>query len=370
MKARNIIILSALLVFVFCLFLSPSATAAQEKEKEDKTKGQIIIPKEVKVILQEGLAQHQSRLDIPFAFIKHLYLPAQLNMHSIFLFKMKNVDLGFAPQAFDVIEQKTTEEKTEEKKTETPPASETETPPALLQANLNVFLQFYRLEEREPVEVIKEVYIPVKLQVERTSYDPEKEEIYTTAYPLPPGDYLLAMALTSPDIKKIGTQYYEFSLPDSSLYTETMETTPLFFIKSYKQMSAPETTAEVHKDFFTYSIRQIEPKIDNVFPQGEDLDIFFYIYGIQPNEENQFDIGVNYEVSQEEENIIRFEPITYPSPLVSQPLPMKRTFRITSEEGEKSERRDLDPGQYTLSIKIKDNISGKSLDKKIDFEIK
>jgi len=49
---------------------------------------------------------------------------------------------------------------------------------------------------------------------------------------------------------------------------------------------------------------------------------------------------------------------------------MKRTFVIKSEEGEKKERKNLDPGQYTLSIKIKDNVTGISLEKNIDFEIK
>jgi hypothetical protein len=373
MKVKIFITPFVLLVFALCLLLSPGPVSAQEKKKETQAeiKEQIIIPNEVKVALQEGLAQRQGRLDIPFSFIKHLYLPAQLNMHSVFFFKMKNVDLGFVPQAFALVEQKTEEETAaeEEEKKETPPASETKAPPVLLQANLNVFFQFHRLEEKAPVEVFKEVYIPVKLQVESTSYDPEKEEIYSTAYPLPPGDYLLAMAVTSLDLQKIGTRYYEFSLPDMSAFTDKLEITPLFSVKNFIQIDAPETTAEVHKNYFTYSVLQIEPKIDNIFSQGESLDVLFYVFGAQPNEEGQWDIAVNYEVFKGEERIIRFEDISYPSPLISQPLPMKRTFVIKSEEGEKKERKDLDPGQYTLSIEIKDNVTGKSLDKKFDFEI-
>lgn len=372
MKLKIFITLFVLLVFTFFLFLSPSPVTAQEKKKEAQAEEQIRIPKEVKVVLQEGLAQRQSRLDLPFTFIKHLYLPAQVNLHSVFFFKMKNVDLGFVPQAFAVVEQKTEEEAAteEEEKKEAPPASETEAPPVLLQASLNVFLQFYRLEEKKPLEAFKEVYIPIKLQVESTSYDPEKEEIYSTSYPLPPGDYLLAMAVTSLDLQKIGTCYYEFSLPDMNTFTDKLEITPLFSVKNFSQMDAPETTAEVHKNFFTYSVLQIEPKIENVFSQGESLDVLFYVFGAQPNEEGNWDIAVNYEVFKGEERVIRFEDISYPSPLISQPLPMKKTFVIKSEEGEKKERKDLDPGQYTLSIEIKDNVTGKALDKKYDFEIK
>ncbi len=371
MKGKKFMIPAILLMLFFSLVLSPSTISAQEEEKQKKEAEaieKIRIPKEVKDVLQEGLAERQSRLDIPFSLIKHLYLPAQENMHSIFLFKMKNVDLGFVPQVITPVEQEA--EKTEEEKKETPPPTDTETPPLLLQANLNVFLQFYRLEEKEPVEVIREVYIPVKVQVESSAYDPDKEEIYTTAYPLPPGDYLLAMAVTSLDLQKIGTNYYEFSLPDASLFTDKLDTTPIFFVNEITQMLTPETTAEVHQGFFTYSILKIIPKVENVFLQGENLDIFFYILGAQPNEEAKWDIPANYEVSHEGKKVIRFEAITYSAPLVSQPLPMKRTFRITSEEGEKTERKDLDPGKYALSIEIKDSISGKSITKKVDFEVK
>lgn len=372
MKARNFTTLFVLLVFVLCLTLSPHIATAQEEKKEEQetqVEEKIIIPQPVKLALQEGLPQRQGRQDIPFSLINHFYLPARENFHSVFLFKMKNVDLGFAPQPSELVEEKTEEEKIEEEeKEETPATPEAEALPVQLLARLHVFFQFHLLKEKEPVEIFKEVYIPFNSQVESTSYDPEKEEIYSMGYPLPPGDYLLSMAISSHGLQKIGTYYFEFSLPDTKLFVDELETTPLFFVKNFKEMDAPETMAEIHQGFFTYSILQIEPKIENVFSQGENLDILFFIFGPQPDEEGKCDIGVNYEVLKEEERVIRFEAITYPTPLVSQPLPMKRTY--LTEEGEKKERKDLDPGIYTLSMKIKDNISGKSLTKNIDFEIK
>jgi hypothetical protein len=49
---------------------------------------------------------------------------------------------------------------------------------------------------------------------------------------------------------------------------------------------------------------------------------------------------------------------------------MKRTVTIKSKDEEKQEKKDLEPGTYTFSLKIKDNVTGKTLDKSIDFEIK
>jgi hypothetical protein len=380
MKTKNIIISVFILGFVFTSVLSPSIDFAQEEQVEkEKPEEKIMIPPEVKLVLTQGLAQRQGRQDIPFLIIKHLYLPAKENMHSIFLFRMKNASLGFAPQAFALVEKKPEEEtdvkKEEKEKEETEeetaqPVVQAEPPPTRLRANLNVFLQFHRLEKKEPVEVLKEVYIPLDLQAESTSYDPEKEEVYSTAYPLPPGDYMMAMAITSIDLLKIGTLYYEFSLPDVRSFTENLETTPIFFAQEIKRMTSPELTAEVHKDFFTFSVLQIEPKIENVFSTGEGLDIFYFIFGTQPNEEGNYNIEANYEVLKEEESVIRFQSQAYNFPLVSQVLPMKTRVIIKSEGEEKREDKDLEPGIYTFSLKIKDNVTGKSLDKSIDFEIK
>lgn len=380
MKTKNLIISVFILGFVFTLALSPSIDFAQEEKIEkEKTDEKFTIPPEVKLVLVQGLTQRQGRQDIPFLIIKHLYLPAQENIHSIFLFKMKNASLRFASQAFALVEKKPEEEKTvkkEEKEKEdtaeeeTPPAAQTGTPPIRLRANLNVFLQFHRLEKKEPVEVFKEVYIPLDLQAESTSYDPEKEEVYSIAYPLPPGDYMMAMAITSIDLQKIGTLYYEFSLPDVRSFTENLATTPIFFAQEIKRMASPELTAEVHKDFFTFSVLQVEPKIENVFSPGENLDVFYYIFGAQPNEEGNYDIEVNYEVLKEEEKVIRFESTAYNFPFISQLLPMKRAVTIKSKDEEKQEKKYLEPGTYTFSLKIKDNVTGKTLDKSIDFEIK
>jgi len=365
MKPRNFIIPVAIFGFMFSLVFSPySAVAKIKMQGAQQAEEKLIIPDEVKSALQQGMATRLGRQDIPFSLIKHLFLPARENIHSVFLFKIKNQDIGFAPIGLPPAEEK------EEEKAEAPPETETKTPAGPMQASLEVFLQIHQLKKKEPAGIFKEIYIPVNLQVEGTDFDPEKEEMYSSAYPLPPGDYLLAMAVASLDLQRIGTLYYEFTLPALTAGAKEFGTTPIFFVKELKRMPSPETTAEIHKNFFTYSVIQVEPKIENVFAHKENLDIFFFIYGTQPKSDGKFDIVVTYEVLKGEEKAIRFETISYGSPLISQPLPMKQTLVIKSEEGEKKETKYLEPGSYTLSINVKDNASGKSLSKNIDIEIK
>lgn len=356
-KAYTCAILFAGLILSFVL--APCLAAQEEQEK--KQSEAVYIPKEVNEIFQAGMDNREVRLDIPFTVFKHLYLPARENMHVVFFFKVKNSDLGFAP----LTPAGGTPEKTEEETAET--AQETAAPQ--LQSKAHCFLQFNQLDG----DFKKEIYIPVQLQADGSSYNPEEEGIYTTGYPLPSGKYLLSMAITSLELEKIGTQYFEFTIPDPATFTDTLETTPIFFAKQLNRMSSAEMKAEIHKDYFTYAVLQITPNLNGVFHQGDNLDIFFYVFGAQPNEANQFDIEANYSVMQEDEAIIKFSGTKYDAPIISQPLPLKKTVVIQTQEGdqvsEKKEQKDLEPGAYTLNIELKCNISGKTITKSIDFTV-
>jgi len=353
-KTYTCVILFAGLILSFVLAPCLVAQEGQEKKQSEA----VYIPKEVKDVLQAGMDNREARLDIPFTVFKHLYLPARENMHSIFFFKVKNSDLGFAPLA----PIGGTPEKTEGQ-----PAQETASPQ--LQSKAHCFLLFNQLDG----DLVKEIYIPVQLQADGSSYNPDEEGIYTTGYPLPSGKYLLSMAITSLELEKIGTQYLEFTIPDPAAFTDTLETTPIFFAKELNRMSSAEMKAEIHKDYFTYAVLQITPNLDSVFHQGDNLDIFFFIFGAQPNEANQFDIEANYSVMKDDEAIIKFAGTKYEAPIISQPLPLKKTVIIQTQEGdqvsEKKEQKDLDPGAYTLNIELKCNLSGKTATKSIDFTV-
>jgi hypothetical protein len=334
------------------------AFSALPSFSQEEQRTAVIIPPQVKTVFQEGMQSREARLDIPFQIIHTLYLPAAHNLHAVIVFKAKNADLGFAPPA--VVPQAEIQEEQ--------PA------PTNLVAQDYVFLQFNKFENEMVGELAKEVYIPMRIEEESASYDPEQEGTYTTGYPLPPGNYLLSMAVTSQDFQKIGTQYLEITLPDPLSFTETIDTTPIICAKDIKQVATPETTAEIHEDFFAYSILQIEPNIELTFAPQDNLDVFFFIFGTRADPQGQSDIDVHFEVYQGEELVINFANQKYTNPLVSQPLPMKKTVLVRTTKGtetsETTEQRNLEAGSYTLSITIKDNISTKTVKKTIDFEVR
>ncbi len=371
MNIKKFLSLGVLFGIIFSLSLSPGFAAPKAKKEKSAQEApqRIIIPPQIKSVFEEGMGTRQARPDIPFTIIENYYLPdfpARQNLHSIFLFKVKNADLGFSSLSPEPKKKKKEKEEQEEQIF----VSESADAPAMLEATCHVFLQFNRLENNAPADVVREIYIPIKLQAESASYEPDKEEIYSTRNLLPPGNYLLSMAIASAKLDKIGTQYFEFSLPNESSFTDKLGNTPIFLMKRVEQVDAPEMRASFHKDFFTYIIFQIEPNVEKIFSPGDNLEVFFFVFGAQPDESSKYNIEVAYEIRKGEEITVLYSPSNYVSPLIQQALPMQQTVIIKSEEGDKQETRDIEPGMYTLIIKITDKISGFSLEEKIDFEVR
>jgi hypothetical protein len=359
MKTRKRAILVLASGLILSLLLSPSLKAqGQEQVTKAKESKVVIIPAQVKKVFEEGMQTREVRSDIPFTVVRHLYFPAGQNFYTVILFKVKNADLGFAPLG----------EAPAKKKEEALSAFETEA--SKLQARSHLFMQFNKIENGVPGQVSQEVYVPINLQEDSSTYEPEKMEIYSAGYPLTSGQYLLSLAICSQKLEKIGTQYYEFSLLDLASLADRLETTPIFFVNNQEYMDSAERKPTLHKDSFTYSIMNIELNIDRVFALGESLGLFFYIFGAQPDENGKFNIEVSFDVLKEGEKAILFAPGQYDAPLIIQQLPLVKTVLVKSESGETTEKRNAEPGKYTLSLTITDKISGKSVNKSIDFEVR
>jgi hypothetical protein len=266
-------------------------------------------------------------------------MPAQLNnVHAVFLFKIKNADLAFLWKDTDSI-----------------PGEESQAAPQ--NPKLNVFLRIYNRENAKIKDIFKEIYIPYIIEQDREAFQHGEEHLYSISDPLPPGNYALALAFASNDLTKIGTAYVDFTLPKAENFYRKLDTTPLFFVQSMERLPAPETEIAVHQDYFRYSVLKVRPKEVNIFKAKDSLDIFYFIYGARPDKDRKFRIEVDYEIKKGTKVLRKYATQTYTSPFVSHPLPL-------TVEG-----ISLDPGEYTLGIKIKDNVSRLSVKKDIAFEV-
>ncbi|MBM3296499.1 MAG: hypothetical protein FJY83_02760 [Candidatus Aminicenantes bacterium] len=343
---------------LLALFLAASLGFAQAAQKKAKSEPRVFIPKEVKAVMEAGLLTKQARLDIPFAITGHLYLPAGTSFQNIFTLEAVNKDLGFAPPS------PTPAAQARDKAFEGPGQPE---PVTEMRAAFSLFVQFREISAGLPGQLVKEVYVPCTEVIPAAQYDPEKKEAYYVGYPLPAGKYIATLALTTNDLKTIGIQYLEFSTPDPAAFTDRIDTTPVFTAKSIERMEAPEDRTILHKDFFTYSILKIVPNINNVISPDENLDIFYFVFGARPDSEQKYGLETTFEVKKGEESVIKFAPAVMDSPLVSLPLPLKRSLVTQTEAGEKREDKNLEAGNYALMIKITDKNTGLSVTKNLNF---
>ena len=377
MKASRFAAAGLALVFALCLLTAfAQATPAQKQEPAKpapKQPQKEILPKEIKAIIQEGLATRQGRQDIPFTIFKTLDFPVPGGMQAVVLFKAKNADLGYGVPAAPAAGGRNQQA----------PAAPVA---GVLEARLAVALQFFQADESGVQKLAREAGFPATLQTDSAGYDPNKEEWYAVGYPVPYGKYTLALFLSpldpkknTPDLKKVGVAYTDLVLPGPETLQNSLDTTPLFFARTIEQMASYEARPVVHRGCFTYSILKITPNIENVVAAEDkgQIEVFFFVLGAKPKAETPGqtqpsgqpvnDLEVTYEVQKEDGSpAIKWQTQSYPSSLVDQALPLKRTLKT----GEKTEVKDLDPGKYNLVLKVTDKVSGQTLEKKAPFEVK
>lgn len=385
MKFPRIVVVGLVLVFAlsfFTVFAQATPGPKQEAKKQDTKQPQReVLPKEIKAVIQEGLATRQGRQDIPFTIFKSLVFPVQGGMHTVIFFKAKNADLGFAapvPAAPGAKNQ---------------PAQPAAPAAGVLEARLALAFQFFQPDATGALQPGRESTFPVTLQADAAGYDPNKEEWYTLGFGIPFGKYTLAMVICpidpkkgTADIKKVGVSYHDLVLPGPETYAGALETTPIFLIRSLESMPTYEQRPTVHKGLFTFSVLQIVPNVDNVVTAEDksQIEIFFFILGAKPKDEPaqtqslptqqaaqpqqpKYDIEINFEVQKEDGSpAIKWQVQNYTYFLIDQTLPLKKTTKT----GEKTEVKDLDPGKYSLVIKVLDKVSQLKLEKKLPFEVK
>lgn len=321
MNAKKFVVLA---LFVLAFALLP--LAAQQ---------QVFIPAKVAAAIDAGLAAKQARADIPMTYLNTLYLPAQQGQaYPVFLFQLKNADLGFAAPADN---------------------------PALLKADHWVFTRVYRLEPGAAPAVVRERNVRFALEEAQAAFQAEAVNYYSVAGDIfPAGSYLLALALATPDFEKIATAYVEFSLPDFSQLQGKLATSPVFSVLDLQMLPAAETKMFVHKNSFVYNTLLLSPKMVNEFKASENLDLFYFILGGQADPANsQLNLQITYKFKKDGQEVNKLTPQTVTSPIISQPIDFSFTEITKDAKGKETERKQklLEPGDYVLEIEMLDNVS-------------
>ncbi len=323
--------------------------AAQKKKAGDGRPAappSLYIAAEVAAVIDANAPQRQNRSDIPLTVLPTLYLPAQQNhVYPVFLFKVKNADLN--------------------------PVAAAEVP-GLLRAKLHVFTRLYRLENGALGAVERERYIPFHVEENQADFKPEDEHYYSLAHEIfPAGNYLLALALSTPDFAKITVHFSEIRLPDVAQIQGRLDTTPIFSVLALRQKTAAETHLILHRDAFVYNTLEMSPNLNNEFKTSENLDLFYFILGAWPDAAGAYRLQITYRFKKDGKEIRKLGPVQANSIIVSQPISLVFSEITKDAKGVETERRELrmEPGDYVLEIEMLDNGSKSSGVKEFKFRI-
>ena len=353
MRASRTIAAALAVIFVVGI-LSVTAYAApgtQDKPKEAKPQAKpSSMPKEIAALIQEGLATRQGRQDIPFSFFKQLVLPAQgQNLFPIFYFKARNGDLGYAPS----------------------PAGAGE-----MVTSLNVYFQFFQEAEGGAFASKVAGRAVGDLKTDANGYAADGEDWYSFGLAMPAGKYTLALALASPDMKKLSVAYSDVTLPGPEAYATTLWSTEPVIVTAMEQVEQDQRPT-IHRGYFTWGAIKVVPNVRGDVAAGENLEVFFFVLGGSYKdvaaERPTNDFEVNFEVQYPDgKPAIKWAPQPFEAYFINQPLPLVQTLQKMDEKGTvlSVDKKPLDPGKYNLAITVLDKVSSKKTDVKMVFSVR
>ncbi len=125
-------------------------------------------------------------------------------------------------------------------------------------------------------------------------------------------------------------------------------------------LPAAETKLAIHKNSFVYNTLLLAPSMTNEFKSSENLDLFYFIIGGQPDTaSNALNLQITYRFKKEGKEVNKLSPQTVNNPIISQPIDFTFTEVTKDAKGKETERMEklLEPGDYVLEIEMLDNVS-------------
>jgi len=98
---------------------------------------------------------------------------------------------------------------------------------------------------------------------------------------------------------------------------------------------------------------EIVPNVNRVFSNTESILLFYNVCGLQLDENNQPSLSILYTLFKAGEEIHQFPEVENQTGIIEQTVPLK----------------GLEPGDYSLKIRIKDKLSKAQVERTVDFSI-
>ncbi len=175
---------------------------------------------------------------------------------------------------------------------------------------------------------------------------------FQTQFSLDPGDYRIHLLVLDNYSGKVGTAHQPFSVPDLSADGPAMSDIVLF-----QDDARTERPAEDERDGLGAAV--LRASTERIFRSGDELSFFFEVYNLSLDKASGLNnLGAEYAFIQAGKVVFRIPDLPI-EPSAQKDCRIRTSFRL----------KNLEPGSYSLEVKINDGHSGKKLTKAVEFTV-
>lgn len=221
-------------------------------------------------------------------------------------------------------------------------------------AAVNIYARITSMTRR-PVNVFEDV-VTVEVPTELLQQASEGANIYQKSIPLPPGMYRLNVV--AKDIIGGNMNNYEMALNVPRMDEDQLFASSLVLADVIEKVP----TKSIGTGQFVIGTSKVRPRMGDQFKRGEKMGIYMQLFNFQADETTNKPQGnVEYEILKNSDNskVLEFsEDVVSLGGSASQMI-IEKLLPLES----------LEPGQYTLRIKVTDSLKNESLTQQAQFTI-
>ncbi len=223
-------------------------------------------------------------------------------------------------------------------------------------ATINIYARISSLSRR-PVNVFEDV-VSVEVPTDLLGKAMAGASIYQKAVPLAPGMYRLN--IVAKDIVGGNTNSYEMALTVPHFSEEKLSASSLMLADTIEKVP----TRSIGSGQFVIGDTKVRPRVNDTFERGEKLGIYVQFYNFTPDEKTKKPNGsIEYEITKNgaTEPVLAYtEDVNNVAGSSAQHVTVEKLLPLQS----------MEPGQYTLKMKVTDKASNQVLTPTAGFTVK
>jgi len=222
-------------------------------------------------------------------------------------------------------------------------------------AIVNIYARITSMTRR-PVNVFEDT-VTIEAPTSMLGEYSKGMSIYQKSVPLAPGLY--RMNVVAKDIVSGNMNNYEMALPVPHFDEEKLASSTVILADLIEKVP----TKSIGTGQFVIGTSKVRPRLNDSFKRDEKMGIYLQLYNFQPDEKTQKPNGViEYEVVKKADNARVFEFTEEVAKLEN-----ASANQVTIEKV--LPLQTLEPGQYTLKMKVTDRISNQTLTQAATFTV-